>query len=250
MSALITNMRLSFAASSKSASGARPPRERSCRHASMPPTAAAAISAVIAPVATPCTPHPSSSASTTSSTTLVTFMTRVITRARTRAAEADEPAEQRIGRERGRRRPDTDVEIAARERLDRVARPEKRKKPNAQNTNVKSSEPIATAPMWAAFGICPTTAVSTTPVKGPAEFASIAGPASVSTARCVSTERVTAGSLTGRCWLRRGSRLRARQRFGFFSASAGSGAVTGTNYGTDSAGGPRLGLRSTANAHM
>jgi hypothetical protein len=250
MSALITNMRLSFAASSKSASGARPPRERSCRHASMPPTAAAAISAVIAPVATPCTPPSEQQREHHVEHDVGDVHDEGHHEGETRAAEADEPAEQRIGRERGRRRPDTDVEIAARERLDRVARPEKRKKPNAQNTNVKSSEPIATAPMWAAFGICPTTAVSTTPVKGPAEFASIAGPASVSTARCVSTERVTAGSLTGRCWLRRGSRLRARQRFGFFSASAGSGAVTGTNYGTDSAGGPRLGLRSTANAHM
>ena len=129
-----------------------------------------------------------------------------------------------------------------------------RKKPNAQNTNVKISEPIATAPMCAGFGIWPTTAVSTTPINGPDRFASIAGPASVSTARCVSTGRADASSLTG--WRRPRRRTPSYARSRARKQLAGVRVVRdscsnghGRNYGTERRAGA-VRLEVTARALM
>ena len=52
-----------------------------------------------------------------------------------------------------------------------------RRKPNPQNNREKSIALIATAPMLAGFGSCPTIAVSTTPISGVDKLDSMIGKA-------------------------------------------------------------------------
>ncbi len=78
-----------------------------------------------------------------------------------------------------------------------------RRKPKAQNSRLKITEPMATAPISDGSGIWPTTPVSTMPISGVETFDSITGIAMRRTCWCVSCGVSEGRSLVERLGMRR-----------------------------------------------